>query len=95
MRALLATSVVLALIAALDAARGSHWDQFTMLTVIAGIGLGALALESRRRTSVRLRPDLLSWVEGHASRTDDEPRRIVDRAVAAYRAEISPDADGV
>ncbi len=92
MRVLLGTSVVVASIACLDAFRGNHWDQFTMLAVLAGVGLVALVIESRRSTSVRLRPDLFRWVEEHAAQTDDETRRVVDRAVASYRAEMLPDA---
>ena len=91
MRTLLGTSVVLALIAALDAFRGDHWDQFAMLGLLVALLVGAIAVDTRRRASVRLRPDLLSWVRDHAARTDDEPPRVVDRALAAYRAEMLPD----
>lgn len=92
-RALLGMSVVLALIAGFDAFRGDHWDQFTMLVILAALSLAAIAFEARRPVSVRVRPDLFVWVQEHAARTDDDPQRVLDRALAAYRAEMLPDAE--
>lgn len=93
MRTLLITSICLASIAGLDAVRGDHWDQFAMLGVLAGLSVVGLVLHERQRSAVRLRPELLAWLEDHAARTDDEPRRVVDRAMAAYRAQLLPDPD--
>lgn len=92
-RMLLSASLVIVAVAVVDAVRGDHWDQVVMLTVLALlIGL-VLGLEVRARTSIRLRPDLFAWVQTQAAHTDDEPRRVVARAVAAYRAEMLPEAD--
>ena len=88
-RTLLVSSIVVATVAGIDAGRGDHWDQFAMLLILGSLSAIALAVDTRRAPSVRLRPDLLAWVEDLASRTDDEPPRVVDRAVAAYRAGFS------
>ena len=93
MRTLLITSVCLASIAGLDAVRGDHWDQFAILVVLVVLGVAALVVNGRQRSAVRLRPELHAWLEDHAARTDDEPRRVLDRALAAYRAGMLPHAD--
>ena len=91
MAALLTISSVLTVVAAVDAARDGHWDQFAMLVAI---GLTTVALWFRLaalRDAVRPRTDLMGWVRTHAAETDDEPQLVVDRALAAYRAGILPD----
>lgn len=93
MRMLLCASLVIVLVAGVDAVRGDHWDQVVMLSVLALLIGSALGLWLRARCSIRLRPDLFAWVQAHAAHTDDEPRRVVDRALAAYRAEMLPDAE--
>lgn len=89
MRTLLISSIVVAVVAGIDAARGDLWDQFVMLLILGGLSAVALLLDARRASAVRLRPDLLAWVEDLAARTDDEPERVVDRALGAYRAEFT------
>ena len=88
-RTLLVSSIVVATVAGIDAVRGDHWDQVAMLLILGSLSAISLAVDTRRAPSVRLRPDLLAWVEDLAARTDDEPRRVVDRAVGAYRAKFS------
>lgn len=90
MRWLFGVSVLVAVVAAIDAARGAHWDQFALLCVLAALSL--IALVARGRT-VEPRPDLMNWVEQQAAVTDDDPNRVVDRALAAYRAQMLPDAE--
>lgn len=90
MRMLLAFSILVAAVAALDAARGGHWDQFALLCALAAIA--SVVLVGTGRT-VRPRRDLMNWVEQQAALTDDDPTRIVDRALAAYRAQMLPEAD--
>lgn len=93
MRVLLGVSIVVAVVAAVDAARGSHWDQFAMLVLLAALSASALAALVRAGRLIRLRPDLMAWVDGHAALSDDEPQRVVNRALAAYRAQMLPDAE--
>ena len=90
MRTLLGVSILVAVVAAIDAARGAHWDQFALLCALGALSLIALVGAGR---SVRPRPDLMNWVEQQAAVTDDDPSRIVDRALAAYRAQMLPDAE--
>jgi len=87
---LLGVSILVAVVAAIDAARGAHWDQFALLCALGALSLIALVGAGR---SVRPRPDLMNWVEQQAAVTDDDPSRIVDRALAAYRAQMLPDAE--
>lgn len=88
MRILLATIVLFAAVAAFDAARGGHWDQFAMLVVIVVLAAAGLVLYRRRRPGVRPRSDLMAWLADQAALTDDSPDAIADRALAAYRAEF-------
>lgn len=88
MRMLSGISILVAVVAAIDAARGAHWDQFALLCVLAALSLIALVGAGR---TVEPRPDLMNWVEEQAAVTDDDPNRIVDRALAAYRAQMLPD----
>jgi hypothetical protein len=90
MRTLLGVAVLVAFVAALDAALGGHWDQFALLCVL-GVLVLIVMLNTGRR--VRPRPDLMNWVEQQAATTDDDPNRVVDRALAAYRAQMLPDAE--
>ena len=93
MRLLLGASLLVAGVAALDAIRGDHWDQFAMLIVIAALAVAGLALRAREGNTVRLRADLMAWVEQQAAVTDDEPRLVIDRALAAYRARMLPESE--
>jgi len=90
MRILFGVSILVAVVAAVDAARGAHWDQFALLCVLAALSLTALIGTGR---TVQPRPDLMNWVEQQAAVTDDDPNRVVDRALAAYRAQMLPDAE--
>ena len=42
MRMLLGVSILVAVVAAIDAARGAHWDQFALLCVLGALSLIAL-----------------------------------------------------
>ena len=90
MRMLLGISMLIAIVAAIDAARGAHWDQFALLCVLGALSLIALVIAGR---AVRPRPDLMNWVEQQAAVTDDDPNRVVDRALAAYRAQMLSDPE--
>ena len=90
MRVLFGVSILVAVVGAIDAARGAHWDQFALLCALGALSLIALVGAGR---AVRLRPGLMNWVEKQAAVTDDDPSRIVDRALAAYRAQMLPDAE--
>ena len=94
MRILLAIIVLFAAVAAFDAVRGGHWDQFAMLVAIVALAAGALVVYLRRRPGVRPRPDLMAWLADQAALTDDSPDAIADRALAAYRAELLPQLSG-
>ena len=90
MRMLLGVSMLIAIVAAIDAARGAHWDQFALLCALGALSLIALGTAGR---GVRPRPDLMNWVEQQAALTDDDPNRLVDRALAAYRAQMLSDTE--
>ncbi len=93
LKIVLMISVLVSAMAAVDAARGEHWDQFFLLVVLVVLQTGAWALARTFDTAVRLRRDLRSWVVEHAALTDDTPDAVVDRAMAAYRAEFLPRAE--
>ena len=90
MRMLLGVSILLAAVAALDAARGGHWDQFVLLCALAAIAVTVIVGTGH---TVRPRPDLMNWVEQQAALADDDPNRVVDRALAAYRAQMLAEAE--
>jgi hypothetical protein len=93
MRLVLGAIVLISAVAALDAARGSHWDQLAMLLVVGSLAVAGLVMSAWLGNAVRLRPDVMAWVKQQAALTDDEPRLLVDRAIAAYRAQMLPDAE--
>ena len=93
MRRVFGAILVISAVAALDAARGNHWDQLAMSIVVGSLALAGLMLSVSLRNTVRLRADLMAWIEQQAAMTDDEPRMVADRAIAAYRAQMLPDAD--
>ena len=90
MRTLLGVSILIAVVGAVDAARGAHWDQFALLCALGALSLIATIRSGR---AIRPRSDLMHWVDWQASVTDDDPNRIVDRALAAYRSQMLPDAE--
>lgn len=93
LKIVLLLSVVVAALAAVDAVRGEHWDQFFLLVVLVAFQALAWSLARTFDTAVRLRRDLRSWVVDHAALTDDTPDAVVDRAMAAYRAEFLPHSE--
>lgn len=93
MRTLQGVSILVAVVAAIDAARGAHWDQFALLCVLGALSSIALIILVGAGRSVRPRPDLMNWVEQQSAMTDDDPSRVVDRALAAYRAQMLPDSE--
>ena len=78
-RTLLVSSIVVATVAGIDAVRGDHWDQVAMLLILGSLSAISLAVDTRRAPSVRLRPDLLAWVEArHRNERDRIEREFVE-----------------
>lgn len=92
MNRLIGAAILLAVIGAFDAVRGDHWDQFAILIAVALLLWAALAVSPRRSQVVAPRPDLMDWLDEFAALTDDEPDRVADRALAAYRSQMVPGA---
>lgn len=74
-----------------------HGDPFVrsvlvaVLFLIGEVVLVFLALSRQHGTrsgEVRLRRDLWEWLEREAEETNDRPDRLVERAVATYRARL-------
>lgn len=94
-RVLRTLAILIAVVGAVDAVRGEHWDQVAMLVVIAALLVVDLALGRLGPPTLAVRPDHLDWLEEEAARTDDTPALVAGRAVAAYRATRgSPNASG-
>ncbi len=74
-----------------------HGDPMTRAVLIAVLFLIGLVLllfvsvgssSARRPGSVVIRSDLWSWISDRADDTNEDPTRIVERAIAQYRADI-------
>ena len=85
---------LIAVVAAVDAGRGSHWDQLAMLAAIAGL-LAVVAIADRLRPPcVAIRADLIEWLRDESTRTDDSVARIASRALAEHRAARGSASEG-
>ncbi len=85
-RVLRATAILIAVVGAVDAIRGEHWDQVAMLTVIAVLLIIDLIAARLRPSTLAVRADHLDWLEEEAARADDTAALVAGRAIAAYRA---------
>lgn len=88
-RALLVTVTLLSSIAAVDAAVGGAWDLVVLCAAVAGLVAVLLAAGVSGRTAVRLRPDLVRWLQRTAAAGGERPCDVADRAVAAHRAGLT------
>ena len=81
-------TVLVAAVGAVDAAIGWSWDLVVVFGLVALLQLLLLARLSSRRRSIPIRADLMRWVRDRAAVEGDSPDLVVDRALAAYRADL-------
>ena len=73
---------------------GDPMIRAVLLAILFLIGLvlllfvSVLSTSSRRPGSVRVRPDLWAWVSDRAEDTNEDPARIVERAIAQLRSDV-------
>ncbi|MCP3857425.1 MAG: hypothetical protein GY745_01105 [Actinomycetia bacterium] len=96
-RALVMTTGLVAMVGAVDATIGKAYDLVAVFVSIALVQLMLLIRLGSRRRDVTLRADLAVWTRDRASSQAETSEAILDRAVAAYRAELlgveRPDTD--
>jgi hypothetical protein len=85
-RVAVGTALLIAVVAAVDAVRGSHWDQVVMLAAIAVLLVVVVVADRVRPPCVAVRADLIEWLRDESTRTDDSIARIASRALAEHRA---------
>jgi hypothetical protein len=83
--------LVAALTGLVDAAIGSNWD----LVVLFAVVIAATAYDAVRtmshRPAVRIRADLVAWMDRRAAAHGEPLDAVADRAIAAYRAGLTGD----
>ena len=84
-RAVLALTVAVAVVGAVDAAVSIDWDLFVVFVLIGLLQLVLLLRLSGRRPALSVRADLVRWLRDRAASEGESTERIVDRAVSAYR----------
>jgi hypothetical protein len=87
-RALVVTTLLVACIGVLDALVGEDLDLVAVFASIAAVQLLLLFRLGGRRRDTTLRADLARWVRDQASTHGESSDAVLDRAVAAYRAEL-------
>lgn len=79
-----------------------HGDDFlrtVLVSVFFLIGLTILGFVVTLRTlrsregSLRIRRDLLDWLENEGAETDEDPATLAERAISAYRARLEDGID--
>lgn len=84
-RAVLALTVAVAVVGAVDAAVSIDWDLFVVFVLIGLLQMVLLLRLSGRRPALSVRADLVRWLRDRAASEGESTERIVDRAVSAYR----------
>ena len=85
--------LVAASLGALDAAIGANWDLVVLFGVITIVTVTDVVRATSGRAPIRLRSDLLAWMDRRAAAHGERMEDVADRAVAAYRAGIVGDED--
>ncbi len=88
MRALVITTLLVAVVGAVDATIGEAYDLVAVLVTIALVQLVLLIRLGRRRRDMTLRADLAVWIRDRAATQAESSEAVLDRAVAAYRADL-------
>lgn len=90
-RAVLAATMVVGVIGAVDAAAGRDWDLFAVFVMVVVLQATLLLRLTAHRVEIRLRSDLARWLRDRAADEGDSIDLIADRAVGAYRADLLGD----
>ncbi|MCP5024798.1 MAG: hypothetical protein GY929_00805 [Actinomycetia bacterium] len=88
MRALITTTLLVAVVGAVDATIGEAYDLVAVFFTIALVQLVLLIRLGRRRRDITLRADLAVWIRDRAATQAESSEAVLDRAVAAYRADL-------
>ncbi len=85
--------LVAASLGVLDAAIGANWDLVVLFGVIAIVAAVDVVRSTSRRAPIRLRSDLVAWMDRRAAAHGERVEDVADRAVAAFRAGIVGNED--
>ena len=78
------SSVVVALVGAIDAGIGGEWDLFVLFVALLVIAAAlSFRLESRRPV-IPVRRDLVAWLRDRASISGEPLQTVTDRAISTY-----------
>ena len=84
--------VLCAAVGLVDAATARTADLVAVFAVILVLALATVVRFGQDRTAVPLRGDLARWAAIRAAESGEDVARVVDRAVAAYRAGLTTDS---
>ena len=93
--ALLLVALVVTVVGLVDVLREGDGDLSVLFTGLVLLEAAALVSALRGRRGVRLRPDLTAWLTRQAAATGEPVERLADRCVAAYRAGLTGDRQGI
>lgn len=85
---ILAASLVVAAVGAVDAFVGESYDLVVVFVLAAALQLTLLVRLQARRPAVPMRADLVAWLRDRSAEQGEPIGVIADRCVAACRADI-------
>ncbi|HEX5997139.1 MAG TPA: hypothetical protein VFY84_18530 [Jiangellales bacterium] len=88
-----ALSAMVVAVALIDVIIAGAWDTVVVLGFALLLQLMLVVSLHAPRPTVSLRGDLYRWLDERASATGEPIEHITDRCIAAYRANLTVDAD--
>lgn len=92
---LLVVALVVTAVGLVDVLRDGASDLTVVFAGLLLLQVAALATTLPGSRAVRLRPDLTAWLDRQAAATGEPVERLADRCVAAYRAGLTGDRQGI
>lgn len=84
----LALAILVSLVGLLDAVVGGTWDFAVVFALAVALQLLLLVQAPNGRVVLTVRRDLAAWASDRAVATGESPDEVVDRCVAAVRADL-------
>jgi hypothetical protein len=94
-RILLITTIIVEVIAAIDAGISGEWDLFVVALIALTLLAALLIRFQSTRPAVPLRADVVRWLQRQSAVTGEPLTQITDRALSTYRAAQRDEPDPI